>query len=195
MTSNLPRAIAVCLALSIVPASALADDLFAGGSWPSLASDRQARGVGDSLTVLIYEASTATNTTQTGAKKSGGLSGRWSLDGRGDTGELRLDGEYAGSGQTGRSGRLVGQISVVVDAVLPNGDLHVSGEQTLKVNGQMSLIRIKGRVRPADISSDNVVVSNRLAEASIEYGGPGFKKPSMPSLPPVVGRILRLGRK
>lgn len=192
MTLALSRGFALCLALSISPAPALAENLFNGGNWPSLASDRQARVVGDSLTVLIYESSTATNTTQSGAKKSGNLSGRWSLDGRGDTGELALGGEYAGSGQTGRSGRLVGQISVVVDAVLPNGDLHVSGEQTLTVNGQLSLIRIKGRVRPADISSDNVVVSNRLADASIEYGGPGFKKPSMP---PVLGRILRLGRK
>lgn len=194
MTQTLLRVASLCLALSMGAVAARADDLYKGGNWPALAADRQARQVGDSLTVLISEASVATNSTQSGAKKSGRLSGQWSIDGgRGDAADLSLGGEYAGSGQTGRSGRIVGQIGVIVDAVLPNGDLHVVGEQKLKVNGQLTLIRVTGRVRPSDISSDNVVVSNRLAESSIEYGGPGFKKPAVPG---VVTRLLsRLRRK
>jgi flagellar L-ring protein precursor FlgH len=193
MTRLLSGLMALLLTFGTGVGAVRAEDLYKGGGWPSLASDRQARQVGDSLTVLIYETSTATNSTQSGSKKSGRLTGQWSVDGRGDGGDLALGGETAGSGQTGRSGRIVGQISVVVDAVLPNGDLHVAGQQLLKVNGQISTIRLSGRVRPADISSDNVVVSNRLAEASIEYGGAGFKRPSTPG---VVKRLLsRFGRR
>jgi flagellar L-ring protein precursor FlgH len=193
VTRTLLRVAGLCLVLSLGAVGARAEDLYKGGSWPALASDRQARQVGDSLTVMIYETSAATNSTQTGSKKSGRLSGQWSADGgQGNAADVSLGGEYAGAGQTGRSGRIVGQIGVVVDAVLSNGDLHVTGEQALKVNGQLTLIRVKGRVRPTDISSENVVISNRLAESSIEYGGPGFKRPAMPGL---VSRLLRLGRK
>jgi flagellar basal body L-ring protein FlgH len=37
------------------------------------------------------------------------------------------------------------------------------------VNGQATTLRVAGRVRPADIQSDNRVPSNRVADARIEF--------------------------
>jgi flagellar L-ring protein precursor FlgH len=57
--------------------------------------------------------------------------------------------------------------------VLPNGDLLVGGEQLLAINDEQQKVVLQGRVRPQDISDGNVVLSTRLADASITYQGEG----------------------
>src|SRR5690606_30946312 len=79
-----------------------------------------------------------------------------------------------GEGRRDRSGKIIAQIGVVVDEVLPNGDLHVSGEQILNIDGDRTRIQLKGRVRRADIASNNTVLSSRLADVLIDYDGRGF---------------------
>jgi len=181
-------ALATSLALCL-PAAASATDLFSPGSFPAMASDRQAAQVGDSLTVVIYEASTASNSTQGGARGIARLTGSAS-DGQtvDRTGRLDLSGSVDTARQTERTGKMVAQISVVVEEVLPNGDLRVTGEQLLNVNGQRTRIKVRGRVRPLDISSNNVVLSTRLADALIEYDGSGFTRAKRG--PGVIGRLL-----
>ncbi len=158
-----------------------ATDLYTQSNWSSLASDRAAEKVGDSLTVLIQEASQASDTTQKAAKGSAGLAGQGQLGVNGGNGQLNLSGNYAISGQNGRSGQMYAQISVVVDEVLPNGDLHVSGDQLININGKKTQIHLTGRVRRADISRSNSVLSSSLADAEIVYGRPGLnnRKPGL----------------
>jgi flagellar L-ring protein precursor FlgH len=69
---------------------------------------------------------------------------------------------------------MVGEISVTVDALLPNGDLHVSGAQILNINGERTRIAVKGEARLADISSSNTILSTSLAGATIDYEGAGL---------------------
>lgn len=160
------------------PAAGLADDLYPRDGWSALASDRVADRVGDSLTVVIYENATASNSTQSGALRTrtlgGQVSGGTSFN---ESGQLGLTGRSDSTNQTGRIGKMMAQISVGVDAVLPNGDLRVSGEQVLNINGEHTRIRLRGRVRRADISGGNTVLSTRLAEAAIDYDGSGFAAP------------------
>jgi flagellar L-ring protein precursor FlgH len=59
----------------------------------------------------------------------------------------------------------------------------------MHVNGETSNIGVRGRVRPADISSDNQVVSTRVADAQIDYDGHGFVSRS--SKPGVINRVFR----
>lgn len=168
---------------------AVAADLVAGRNWPSLAGDRNANRVGDSLTVQIYESATATNSTQNSTKKGGSFGGQISAGTRfNESGQLSTTGSLQSTGQTGRAGTMVAQISVVVDGIMPNGDLHVAGEQTLNINGERTHIRLKGRVRPSDISTGNTVLSTRLADAAIDYDGSGFVTQDKPG---VVGRVFR----
>jgi len=185
---------AVAILAFCLPASALADDLYKPGGFPAMASDRQAANVGDSLTVVIYEASTASNSTQGGARGTTRLTGAAS-DGQSvdRSGRFDLSGSLGTSRQTERTGKMVAQISVAVVEILPNGDLRIAGEQLLNVNGQRTRIKVRGRVRPQDISSGNAVLSTRLADAQIEYDGSGFTKPARGS--GLVKRLLgRLGR-
>lgn len=49
----------------------------------------------------------------------------------------------------------------------------VQGEKRLTLNQGSEHIRFSGIVRPADIRSDNTVVSTNVANAQIIYGGTG----------------------
>jgi flagellar L-ring protein precursor FlgH len=182
-----PLAVLAGLAL-ILPATTMAADLFVPNSFPALVADRRAERVGDSLTIIINENNTATNSATTNSSKSTGLGGQFNSPTTNQSAQLGLSSEFAGSGQTGRTGRMVAQLSVVVDAVLPNGDLHVTGNQSLNINGERTRIKLSGRVRLADISSANCVYSTSLADAVIDYDGKGFVARS--AQPGIVGRIF-----
>ena len=159
-----------------------------GSSWPALASDRTARQVGDALTIVVYESASATNAASTSSKKNTALSGDVNAAHFDKSAGLQFGGSSQGLGSTGRSGQMVAQISAVVDAVLPNGDLEISGQQELHISGERTHIRVKGRVRPADISAANAVLSSRLADATIDYDGTGFVSRS--GKPGLVTRIF-----
>lgn len=168
----------VFLLVALAAGAARAENLYRHDNWPALASDRRATQVGDILTVVVMENSTATNSAQTGTRRDTRLGGDISAghpgSGINESASLGLSGSFGGNGQTVRSGRMVAQISVHVDAVYPNGDLGVSGASALNISGERTNIRIRGRVRPADIAGDNSVLSGRLADAQIDYDGSGF---------------------
>ena len=179
----------VALAAALPTGAAQADDLYAKGDFAALASDRQASRIGDTLTVLIFESATATNTSQNGTDRqtrvAGQIQGGPSFN---ETGQLSVSGEFDARGQTVRSGRIVAQISVTVVEVLPNGDLRVAGEQLLNLNGERTRLKLRGRVRRADIGANNSVTSARLADAAIDYDGSGFVSRS--ARPGIVNRIF-----
>ena len=171
-------------------AASLADDLYRQDNWAALASDRRASAVGDILTVIVLENSTAANTAQVGTRRGNRISGDISAGtALNESASLGLNGQFDGTGQMSRSGRMVAQISVRVDQVYPNGDLGISGAQALNISGERTNIRIRGRVRPTDISGANTIPSARIAEAVIDYDGTGFVSRS--ARPGLVQRIFR----
>ena len=60
-----------------------------------------------------------------------------------------------------------------VVGIEPNGDLRIAGDQLLEVNDEKQMISLEGKVRPEDVSENNSVVSNRIADAKIHYVGDG----------------------
>jgi flagellar L-ring protein precursor FlgH len=60
----------------------------------------------------------------------------------------------------------------------------------MNVNGEETTIRVRGRVRPADISRGNQVLSTRIADAQIDYDGRGFV--SRNARPGLVHRLFSL---
>ncbi|MFY9348095.1 MAG: flagellar basal body L-ring protein FlgH, partial [Orrella sp.] len=66
-----------------------------------------------------------------------------------------------------------GQMSVTVARVYEGGNLEILGQKKLTLNNGDEYIRVRGIVRPEDISSKNVVLSDRIANAEIKYIGAG----------------------
>lgn len=189
------KALAFALSLVLlVPAAVHADDLYKRNNWSAMSSDRKASSVGDLLTIVVYENAESTNSTKTDSKRNTQIGGSINGGSLSESGGLSVGGGYSGGGAVTRSDKLVAQITVTVRSVLPNGDLIVSGQQSMKLNGENTLIGIEGRVRPEDVNADNRVLSTRVADAKIIYDGKGFvARSAKPGLVARVFRFLGLG--
>ena len=86
---------------------------------------------------------------------------------------LAAKSDFAGSGNTARSGSLQGNIGVHVKREMPNGDLYVEGTKVVMINNEEYHLYISGLTRPADIEMDNSVLSSLLADAQVEFTGRG----------------------
>lgn len=81
--------------------------------------------------------------------------------------------DFDGKGSSDRDGHIKAYIAAVVERVLPNGNLYISGRREIKVNNEMEFITISGIVRPEDISPANEISSMYVASARILYAGKG----------------------
>ena len=143
----------------------------------SLYGDTVALNVGDVLTVELEESTQASKNADSSITKDNQISmpNPTILD-RSNFGlatEVDVERDFEGSAEADQSNSLNGSISVTVVEVLPNGVLRIRGEKWLSLTNGDEYIRLTGMVRPQDISPDNVVTSNRIADARIAYGGTG----------------------
>jgi flagellar L-ring protein precursor FlgH len=80
---------------------------------------------------------------------------------------------YSGEGSIGRSEKLRLSIAAIVVEEMPNGNLIIDGSQEVMVNNEVRVLSIAGIVRQSDISTDNSIEYDKIAEARISYGGRG----------------------
>jgi flagellar L-ring protein FlgH len=163
---------AVVACLSYVQAQA--ESLYKEGTFRSLTADYRASRVGDVLTILVLENSSATTTADTTTKKEGGLGLAVQTYNLNKKAGVDVTENFNGSGTIQRSGKLLAQLTVTVKALAENGDLIVAGAQLIELNNEKQQIVLEGRVRPGDISETNTVPSTRLADAKISYVGDGI---------------------
>ncbi|MEQ9491130.1 MAG: flagellar basal body L-ring protein FlgH [Alphaproteobacteria bacterium] len=78
-----------------------------------------------------------------------------------------------GTGTIDREEEINIQLAAVVTQVLPNGNLVIHGRQETRVNFEVRELQIIGVIRPQDITSDNTVPFEDIAEARLAYGGRG----------------------
>jgi flagellar L-ring protein precursor FlgH len=181
MTSQLTRvrqvagSVSLLVALFAAAAAAHGQSLYSEATYRPLTADNKAFKVGDLITVQVYENSSASTTTDTSSQRNNGVNvGASTLrSGRQIGGSLTQGGTFDGGGTTQRANKLLATLSVSVREVLPNGELRLAGEQLLTVNEEQHKVNLEGRARPQDISSDNVLLSTRLADARINYVGDG----------------------
>lgn len=97
-------------------------------------------------------------------------------------GDLTSQASTKGQGNIDRSEQIQVSVAAVVTRVLPNGNLVISGSQEVRVNYEMRQLTVAGIVDPLDISLNNTIAYDRIAEARISYGGRGrqsdFQQPS-----------------
>jgi len=78
-----------------------------------------------------------------------------------------------GKGAIQRSESIELLVAAVVTEVLSNGNMVISGTQEVRVNFELRELNVAGIVRPRDISTDNSISYDKIAEARIAYGGRG----------------------
>jgi flagellar L-ring protein precursor FlgH len=151
--------------------------IYAGAGALRLFEDNKARNVGDVLTIVLVERTTARTSAKTSVSKDASVGiGIPSIAGR-DLAVLEAEIEgsrgFDGSGNSTQSNQLSGQVTVRVLQDLGNGHLLVGGQKSLRLNQGDETVQIQGIVRTADIGPDNRIPSDRVADAQILYGGRG----------------------
>lgn len=159
--------------LLLVCGTAGAENLYNPQNFRPLVGDVRAYRVGDNLTILVLENSSAASSADTNGRRNTDVGFSLFDSVNNNRVGARFNNDFDGRGTTQRAGKLLAQLTVRVEAVDPNGDLWVRGDQTLEINDEKQQIRLEGRVRPQDISENNTVVSNRLSDAKISYQGDG----------------------
>ncbi len=147
----------------------------------SLFSDQQATQVGDIITVIFDEQYNSSKSAETQSKKDSSNSSTptsilGTVPGWRNLGlDIDLDHSrsFKGSGDADRSNSLSGTISVTVSDILPSGVLQIRGEKWLTLSEGDEYIRIVGLIRPQDITPQNTVMSSKVADARIKFGGRG----------------------
>ena len=147
------------------------------------ASDIRARDVGDILTVSLLETFTATKSQSAASAKNDSFAvtlptglpnmftGGYDKNAAGlNAGTAR---SFAGSGNAAQSNSLTGFLTVMVTRVFDNGNMEIAGQKKLRLNNGDEYVRLTGLIRPEDITANNVVLSNRIADAEIVYVGAG----------------------
>jgi flagellar L-ring protein precursor FlgH len=81
--------------------------------------------------------------------------------------------EFLGEGDMQRQAQLQAQISAVVLEVLPNGVLRIEGSKIVAINAEEEIMVVSGLVRQRDITAENSVDSNRIANMRIDFYGHG----------------------
>lgn len=150
----------------------------ATNGYAALTSGTRASMVGDILTIQLVErtAATKSNSASTSKNSDFGLTppttGPLALFNPSD---INIGGNqsFSGSGRAAQTNSLFGEISVTIAEVYPNGTMRVKGEKLLNLNRGEEHIQMTGIVRAADISTDNRVLSSRVADAKISYAGSG----------------------
>jgi flagellar L-ring protein FlgH len=141
-----------------------------------------ARRVGDTVTIVLNESTSAqksqvtTTTKNTTATLPGPtlLGKPVTIHGNpilsaGINDSTKFDGEGASS----QSNALTGDVTVTVMKVLPNGNLYVRGQKWIAINQGKEYVQLAGVVRTIDIAPDNTVSSSQVANATISYGAKG----------------------
>lgn len=145
-----------------------------------LFGDQKAFQMGDVLTVKLQEKTDASKSAKaTNTKSDSNEVGVASLFGLPANTVANMDAtlsasrSFSGDGTATQKNKLEGDITVTVARVLPNGNLLIQGEKFIGINQGLEYVRISGVVRPADVARDNTVLSTRVANARIQYGGQG----------------------
>ncbi|MDU2063684.1 MAG: flagellar basal body L-ring protein FlgH [Sporomusaceae bacterium] len=153
--------------------------VFADSLWndsaQSMFSDRRAHSIGDTLTIVISENSSAVRSGNASNSKSG------SNTLNAGTGIFHFLASATASGSDSFSAKgaltntntVTGRVTVQVVGVKPNGYLMISGTQTINQNDEVQKITVTGTVRPDDIAYDNTILSSNVAEAKLKIEGNG----------------------
>ncbi|MPN24167.1 Flagellar L-ring protein [bioreactor metagenome] len=161
--------------IAAMPITTKADAASLWSDNANLYADHKARGVGDILTILINESSSASRAGKANNSKSasaGASAGtgifRWIAGA-----DFESEDSFNAQGSISNTNKVNAKMTARVIEVQPNGNLVVTGTQSIKQNGEEQKITVTGVVRPDDVTADNTVLSSYVADAQIRIDGHG----------------------
>lgn len=141
-------------------------------------SDRFPLRPGDLLTIVVDEATAASERVSTRASADRGQRAKIGvgIDPANRLGPAKdfstgLESSSSDVGESGRRGQLTAVLTVRVLSIDANGIATIEGSKNVVVDGRPQQVQIKGLVRAEDVSSRNLVSSSRIADAVITYNG------------------------
>ena len=153
-----------------------------GSREQGIATDIKAARVGDILTVVVSEnaaqSSSQSKDTNSTTNVNGAVtqflfpstvSGLGTLKGQLPGTSFSNTSSFKGGGDISNTQSVTASAAVLITDVLPNGNLVIAGARRLIFSGETQNVILHGIIRPADIGTDNTVVSSNIAEASIEF--------------------------
>jgi flagellar L-ring protein FlgH len=159
------------------------------GDRGSLLGDRRAMQRGDILTVVIEidDSAAISNSSDRSRSASQGMTvpQLFGLPQNIDQGlptgatmanavELGSNSRFSGDGSVSRNEQLELRVAATIVDVLPNGVLEIVGNQEVRVNYELRALLVTGYVRPTDITRQNEITYDKIAQARISYGGRGL---------------------
>jgi flagellar L-ring protein precursor FlgH len=178
----LPLIFAASLA---VPALVSAQSLWRDDVSKPMCADKRATAVGDIITIIISENTTATKNNETKTERSSSLTsaissflfpGFLAKGGVGGTMPsiaYSSDHKHDGSGAINNSESIIAHVAVQVKDVLPNKSLVIEGKRETSFSGEKQTIILRGIVRAEDVAANNTVLSYNVANATVEIIGKG----------------------
>lgn len=175
----------LCLIAMAMP-SATATSLWSDtGAAANLYQDHKAREVGDSLTIIINESSSAVRDGKASNSKStsadfdvefgifGSLTRALGISSPSASASSKNGDDFQAKGSIANSNNVRARMTAQVIEVKPNGNLVILGTQSIKQNGEEQKITVSGVVRSDDVTPDNTVLSSFIGDAKIDIGGKG----------------------
>ena len=177
---------AMLIALFALPATfqtlAHAQSLWRDEVSRSIFADKRAAGIGDILTIIVQETSSANKNNETKTEKNSSWTaaitsflfpGFAAYKGSMPAISYNSDLKHDGSGAINNSETIVAQVAVKVMDVLPNHNLVIEGKRETSFSGEHQTIVLHGLVRPEDVTSADTVMSYNVADATISITGKG----------------------
>jgi flagellar L-ring protein precursor FlgH len=180
MKSFFTHPLPLALALLLMPAIARPQSLWHDGTSKVMYADKRASSVGDILTIVVQETTTAskdnksTTTKQTSVDAelatflySPGASAFLTKAGQMPAMKFSGKNDFTGGGTVNNNENIIARVAVRVIDVLPNQNLVIEGRRETSFSGEHQTMLLRGVVRLNDVTSANTVFSYNVADASI----------------------------
>jgi flagellar L-ring protein FlgH len=143
--------------------------------------------IGDLVTIIISETTSASNRASTETQKSLNTDGELSV-----TGFLQWiagfpetiapvedltftpSEDFGGEGRVTTQGTFTTRFTATVIDILPNGNLLIEGTRTIDIAEDTANLVLRGVIQTSDLTVDNTIQSNLVAELEITYNNEGI---------------------
>ncbi|HZR19374.1 MAG TPA: flagellar basal body L-ring protein FlgH [Verrucomicrobiae bacterium] len=175
----------ICALIGCAPLAG-AQSLWREGASQAMFADKRASRVGDLITIVVQENTTASKDNATSTSKKASMdaaitaflyspaaSGLLTKGGTLPALKYNSANSFDGGGTIKNSEQIVAQVTVRVVDVLPNGNMLIEGTRETSFSGEKQNIILRGIVRPDDVAANNTVFSYNVADAKIQIIGRG----------------------